>query len=305
METFHVAIASDENYAILGAMALYSLHLHLNPKAHVTAHIIDTGITRKSKKKFERIFKLSNFTLNWLTPKSENLKNLPTSSWVSAAGNMRVLLPEILPENADRVLYLDCDMIVLEDISTLWNLNINEATLFACIDSKYSKVEKCKAKNALLDNGLLIDDPYFNSGLLLIHKQKWIKNKVKQKYIDLLNEQGQMFTHLNQDTLNIILRDDWITLHPKWNVINISEYSSSFNASPAIVHYAGTNFFDPFDKHPYKKIFLHLLKKSGWFNKKEFFVWKIKNATYSVSKYVSSLNGKFGIRTILKSALSK
>ena len=54
-------------------------------------------------------------------------------SHLTAASLLRLRLPSIL-KDVDRVVYLDCDLVVLNDITTLYDTDLLDFSLAACLD---------------------------------------------------------------------------------------------------------------------------------------------------------------------------
>ena len=79
------------------------------------------------------------------------------------AASLRLLLPELLPE-LDKILYLDCDIIVRQDLTRLWNeTDLGDNYLAAVYEAAIEgQAERFRALGC---------DPvkYFNSGFLLMN----------------------------------------------------------------------------------------------------------------------------------------
>lgn len=159
----------------------------------------------------------------------------------------RMYASMILPYN--KLIYLDCDTIVLKDISELFDVDLNKSI-------------GCVADYCCYTGG----DYYFNSGVLLINSLLFEKNEVRKKCLDLLKD--KKFKFPDQDSLNIVCKNDHTQLHPKFNY-QIHEtyvsrfkfrvkikYTELFNFTPNIVHFS-------YLTKPHKSI-LSIYNKDFW-----------------------------------------
>src|SRR3546814_17560015 len=57
----------------------------------------------------------------------ESYSHFRTDGHISHASYLRIFIPEILPDSVEKVLYLDCDIAVRNDIAALWNLSLGRS----------------------------------------------------------------------------------------------------------------------------------------------------------------------------------
>lgn len=112
----------------------------------------------------------------------------------------RILIPWLLPENVDRALWLDSDIIICGDISSFYHLDLNGYCIAACEDGRYLKRADRGKDNARL--GLDTDHRYFNSGVLLMNLDL-IRKRYRQEDVCVLSEELKDRLELpDQDILN-------------------------------------------------------------------------------------------------------
>ncbi|MEZ9998871.1 glycosyltransferase family 8 protein [Vibrio lentus] len=151
--------------------------------------------------------------------------NLPSKGRFSKAMYGRLYMDRLLPEEVDKVIYLDCDIVVNKCISSLWNANIGNRILGAVPEIR------SMIKSSLMRRFNLSD--YFNSGVLLVNLNKIRLSNKFQDVIKLIESESIDFDYPDQDALNIVINDDWHKLDP---VFNYMESKISYDA--VIVHYA-------------------------------------------------------------------
>lgn len=294
MKEISIAVCFDENYALNGAMVLHSAAQNIKKGIKIKAYVIDGGVKEKTKKRFKKIAK-DNLEIIWLKPDLSIFNDLPLSPWTTKVSHARLLIPNIIPKRIKKILYLDSDMLVLDDITELWKLSLGNHVLFALQDLTYSHVHKKTNSQALIAAGMASSSPYFNSGLLFINLFNWGKNDVLSKYIEILYKMGHKFTHCNQDALNIILNDKWKPLNHYWLAANTIYQSSKEGIKKIVknkkmIHFTGTTPGLVGCKHPLKDIFYKYVFHSSWFSKREYFLWRsnlfIKDIHYSALRKV-------------------
>ena len=189
----------------------------------------------------------------------------------------RLLMDRLLPEDVERVLYLDGDTIVIGDLGPLWEKDMGGCVMGACVEPTANR----ERKKALGLEG----KPYFNSGVLLIDLKKWRETKAAEKVLDFYREKGGRLFAPDQDALNGGLAGQIRELPPKYNFYNIYWYypyrtlvkiyrpavymgEAEFRESaehPVILHYLGED--RPWRKgsrHRYGNRYEEYLGKTPW-----------------------------------------
>ncbi|AZQ41512.1 General stress protein A [Streptococcus intermedius] len=189
----------------------------------------------------------------------------------------RLFLDKLLPNDVNRVLYLDGDTIVLKDISKFYSTDLEDKVLGMCPEPTVDKTRKKFLK--------LGEYPYHNSGVLLIDLNKWREKQIGKQVIEFYRQHdGNLFAP-DQDALNGSLKLEIKTLSLNFNYFNIydtypyyilkklsfpTEFISksefeSIKKSPSIIHYLGEE--RPWRKgntHKWRGEYLHYLSTTPW-----------------------------------------
>jgi len=141
----------------------------------------------------------------------------------SAAAVYRLLLPEILPEYS-RVIYLDCDVIVRNDMAELFENTVLDGKLLGA-------VYEAPVGNQAIEREALGCDParYFNSGVLLMNLEQMREEEVSSRLMECLGDGNLQFP--DQDVLNIVCQGRVVPLPPYWNSIRtffLPQYRADF-----------------------------------------------------------------------------
>ena len=206
--------AIDNKYVRPLAVAIKSI-LNYFPKNRELEIIVgNVNISQENKNKLNEIYPIRFVNVDISRVKNIKINIVYHSSAIFA----RLLMPEIL-KNIDKALYMDCDIIVQDDITRLWDMDISNHVLAAAQD--YTILER---------DGYI----YFNSGILLMNFDLWRKKKVSKKAIKYVSKNITNFT--DQDAMNHILKGDYLRISKKWNTNPISGEIDGLK----IIHFLGS-----------------------------------------------------------------
>lgn len=152
-----------------------------------------------------------------------SLSRLPLGRHVTAAAWRRLLLPHILPDGFGRIVYLDCDTLAVQPgVEQLLALDLAGLPFAAALDMILLKdfedgplTAQFQAYRAGL--GFAPDTPYFNSGVLVIDRRRWLDRRVSERAIAFARSHAQECRFHDQSALNAAARGEWAMLSPRFN----------------------------------------------------------------------------------------
>src|SRR5262245_56041362 len=107
---------------------LASIEANLGPDRTVVAHVLDSGLRAAARLKIADSVDRRRIQIEWIPVESAQLaaaaRTLRSFDTISLASYNRLLLPGLLPATLDRVIYLDCDLVVLHDLWELWRTDV-------------------------------------------------------------------------------------------------------------------------------------------------------------------------------------
>lgn len=277
----NIVLCTDNNYIMPCGVTMISL-LENNKRVPITFHIIGMDLKEKSKEiLFTISHKYNNVSVLFHEIKKEFLESYGFSLYgvghLSIATYARLFLAEILPSRVEKVLYLDCDIIVNKDLSELWNTNIENYSV-AGVPDLY-----CMFQTQIIKTlGYREEFKYINLGVLLINLKYWRENDVIRSFISFYNEKHEILASLDeafqdQDIVNGSLYNTKLLLPIKYNVIdcyyatkqnNLFQYQNEVLEAikdPVIIHYTSGN--KPWIKtcwHSLRKEFIKYKTLSPW-----------------------------------------
>ena len=217
-----IVIAADNNYVPYVTVMLRSLIQNANPKYNYDIIVLNSNISPDNQLALKSEFSINkNMSLRFI-----NVGNLLTNRSLFVHRHFtveiyyRLLMQDIMAQY-EKVLYLDSDMVILDDISKLYNTDIGDAYVGAVVDVDFAGCYKGvdpDRKNYFAKK-LKMSDPYhyFNSGVLLMNLTQFRKNFTSTQILDLAESKDWLFP--DQDVLNVLCEDHVFYLDMSWNVM--------------------------------------------------------------------------------------
>ena len=173
----------------------------------------------------------------------------------------RLFIADMFPEY-DKGIYLDSDIVVPGDISELYNIDLGNNIIGACIDSSIQNIPEIQyySKNAI---GKDIKE-YINSGILLINLKMMREKNFSEKFLYLLNEYHFDSVAPDQDYLNAMCNGKVKFLDKAWDIMPNSAKEPFEN--PKLIHY---NLFEKpwcYDNIQYEDYFWKYAKSSEFYD---------------------------------------
>ena len=195
----NIVFASSDSYAMTCGVSLLSLLFNNKEEEVLDIYVVDNGISKENKEKLLNTALEFNRKLSFLPkPDLEKLTGVSiyTGQW-NIATFFRLFLDKLLPESCERVLYLDCDMIVRHSLHEIYNLDLGNCLCAGADDCRCNLYRK--------ELGLSNESAYINNGFLLIDLKKWREYNPSQKFLDYIHHYNGDITYMDQGVLNAIL----------------------------------------------------------------------------------------------------
>ncbi|MDA3969435.1 glycosyltransferase family 8 protein [Helicobacter ibis] len=271
---YHIVLNSDESYMKYAAVLISSIAKNSPHDNGYMIHILTNEISKEISDKMElltnSLSKYCKISIKLHHMGDKDFQGSPL--WGENQNYLayyRLKLAQVIPADIDRCLYLDVDMLVVGDISCLFEVDLGEAIAGVVLDFYRPQNKRPLAlKRQKLSYVTLDTNIYFNSGLLLVNLKQWREHKVEETCIEFLSNYESMFP--DQDALNVVIKDKTKILSPKFNYYlllpsnklvfrgknnaNINEEESVYNEALKdirIVHFIGhlkpwDSFVEPF-----------------------------------------------------------
>lgn len=233
-----IFFAADDNYVPFLAVTLYSLEQNADTDYHYDIKILNAdNISVENKFKILAEFEKDGFDIEFVdvTPFVENFSSkLHTRDYYSKTTYYRLLIPNMYPE-FDKALYLDCDIVINNSISELFNTEIGDNYVGAITDQAVSYL--CDEFKDYVENRIGVDSfrNYFNAGILVMNLKKLREINFEDKFIELISR-VKFDVAQDQDYLNVICKDHVKFIDDTWNMMPIP-VDIKRPKVPALIHY--------------------------------------------------------------------
>ena len=231
-----------------------------NTKEWITIHLLhDNTLTEANKALFIELVRkygqhICFYNMDELDlPSMEAIREWGAKARYSQAAFYRLLIGEILPLEVQRCIYLDSDILVNLDIKELWEEDLNGAPLGAILEEEIRHgLTVKKGCIAIVDDGTIDSQRYFNSGVLLIDRKAFSARKdLVKNGLELLKDHPT-YTLYDQDILNYHFASKYKRLNIRYNLFVDVERIKRYGIKKAIYHYVSKSFMvyqgDAFDR---------------------------------------------------------
>ena len=117
-----VVLAADEGFARPLAVTARSVVANFVDDRDLELFVIDMGIAPETRAQHCRIASRARGPpINWVDGRRGPPAGLPTVGWFTTAVYARLLIPDLLPDVVERVIYLDSDVVVRKSIDSLFD----------------------------------------------------------------------------------------------------------------------------------------------------------------------------------------
>jgi lipopolysaccharide biosynthesis glycosyltransferase len=164
---------------------------------------------------------------------------------LTSATLMKLLLPRHLAERYDKVLYLDADLTIHDDISSIFSLDTGATALAAVPSGRIwadrSETDRRAAEEHFRALGMTAPYRYFNTGVILIDVDKWNRDDLGGRALGFIREHPGICRLPDEDALNAVLDGRIADLSPIWGMRPLRAGLRIMHriACPVIVHHAG------------------------------------------------------------------
>ncbi len=170
---------------------------------------------------------------------------------------VKLMLAEHLAGRYDKILYLDVDTTIHDDVAAIFSLDTGEFALAAVPAGRRwaSWLKVPQAEFGVHVRALGMTEPYrfVNTGVLLIDVAKWNRTEIGPRVLDFIRRNAELCFLPDEHGLNAVLDGRQAELSPLWNMGPSVWRDSTIRdiAEPIIVHYIGGD--KPWKKFGYGK----------------------------------------------------
>lgn len=266
-----ICFACNEGYAPYAGVAICSIIENTDPDMELDFLILANGISLRTRRCILALeYGHPNVSIRFLDVSSlhDQVAYAHEDSYITVEANYRLFLLRDTFCQYERILYLDCDLIVLGNIRELMNTDLEGCCIGGIWDASLYNTALCQLP-IRVGNGISVDnylkkhlnltnkENYFNSGVLVMDIPKCREYTSAEEAIRVLGSKEFMF--YDQDALNIVFNESVKLLDTEWNYqsafdfyqiryfinmmaeqgIDPKPYQDKVREKPKLVHYIG------------------------------------------------------------------
>lgn len=145
----------------------------------------------------------------------------------------RLLIPEVLQE-FPKIIYLDCDTLVRDDLSKLYDMDLQQKTIGGVVNVPADSPHDYIAARRGLD-----PHTYVHAGVLLIDTGRYVGQDISRRCHEVFMKMEKL-TYGDQDLLNIVCENDICQLPGEWNARWPALATEKGQEPAKIMHFSGT-----------------------------------------------------------------
>lgn len=217
-----IVLAFTPNYVVPAATCIWSILDHSNPSAHYHIICLLTEPLSEDLQLLLQGLDTERLQFTFLNLKDYQL-NIYVDERYTIAASYRLLLPELLP-NFDKVIYLDCDIIVRQDLAAVFEKTDLRNNYLAAVYEAALPFQEDYLKSIGSQPG-----DYFNSGFLIMNLDLLRQDNMAPQFLEASKQQGLQFP--DQDVLNQLCKNKTVPLSPIYNGIRtyfLPQYKDDF-----------------------------------------------------------------------------
>ncbi len=228
-----IFFAADDKYTKFMMVTMKSIIENMSKKNQYKMYVLNIDISEENQAMVKRM-ETSNCKIIFVDV-TEELKKIEKKislrDYYTATTYYRVFIANMFPEY-DKVLYVDSDTIIRDDIANLYHYDLGKNYIGAVRDQL---VVQTDIYGDYVEKVLgLSRGAYFNAGVVLINCEQFRKKNLLKQFIELLGTYTFVVAQ-DQDYLNILCKDNVLWLDPRWNTQMIGAVPSEDNAK--LIHY--------------------------------------------------------------------
>ena len=275
-----IVLATDDNFVQHCSVVINST---LSNNEDVEFYILTEGLSEENEHYLINLAEKKGGKLTIKKVPSSIVQRFPmpalASGHISIATYYRLFVSSLLPETIDRIIYMDCDIVVRGSLKELWETPLENFALGAV----YQDLEWSDYNMSWERLWIPREEGYFNAGVLLMNLRYLRETHFEENAIDFINKNYKRIISHDQDVLNALLFKKTKPISPKWNYLSLflskqlknkhfpekfSQKYSELNSgsfSPTVVHFVSTpKPWKPGCKNPYKSEYYNNLDQEKW-----------------------------------------
>lgn len=202
----------DDNYRRYCGVMLTSLFEN-NKGEDIKIHILGDGLSEETQRVLSAIVEEKyGAALAFYDVKNITVSLPETNAHISVATYYRLFMASLLPDSLHKVLYLDCDLLVLGSLRDYWNTDISRFAV-GVVEDMWA-FDRDRGKRL----GYPSEHSSFNAGVMLVNLDYWRNIGFEKQAIGFIQDKFELINDADQDVLNGLLHNQKLFVPCRYNL---------------------------------------------------------------------------------------
>ena len=242
----NILVTLNKSYIKPLCVMLHSL-LRSNPDTDFDVYVMNKTFDDEDYKYIDYVLNNEKITLHDIKVDDSALKGAPVTDRYPLEMYYRIFAARFLPEELDKILYLDPDLVVIKNIESLYNTDLGDS-FFAAASHVGKSLQKINEIRLQMDT----KGPYINSGVMLMNLRLLRQYQNFDEVFEYIDKNKNILMLPDQDIISAVYPDKIISLDPY--IYNMTERMmlkpksikndvdlNWVEQNSAIIHYCGRN----------------------------------------------------------------
>ncbi|WP_158626080.1 glycosyltransferase family 8 protein [Arsenicitalea aurantiaca] len=258
----HIALTFDDNFWAPAFAVMRSVCITSREPKSLVFHLCHDRLSVEHRRDLDAIAtefgaQLEHYPLESHGQFNALCRGLPVHPRLHTVMYARLLLDHIVPAEVQRIVYLDCDTMVLEPIEDLFDTELHGMPVAAVPDPM--RLLHMLGRDMRDKAGIFAStDRYFNSGVMLIDRAGLARADVPARLSEFRARGIIEKLYYDQDMLNLIFRERWHALDWRYNVMDPRHAHQTMGVK--ILHFTGHNRpWNLFSTAAFARLYRHVM----------------------------------------------
>ena len=232
-----IFFATDDNYVPYLGVTIKSLIENSSDEKKYCIYVLNEGLKKENKKQIKELAtKNVHIKFKNITRKIEKIRKKLADQlrdYYSLSIYYRIFIATMFPK-LKKAIYLDCDIILLDDIANFYNKDLQNNLVGAIVDEVVCSNPEFVS---YVENAVGINhNRYFNSGVLLMNLEEMRNQEIEKRFAYYLNNYPFSSLCPDQDYLNFLCKDQVLYIEKGWDKMTVPD--DSFDEKDLhLIHY--------------------------------------------------------------------
>ena len=244
-----ICFICNDSYANLVMTTLMSLKINKYPDTIYDIHILGSQVSERNIQRL-LFFNSQDMHITYHAVENKYQKNNSSVPYITTF--LKFDIVNLLTEY-DKVLYLDCDLLVLNDLSCLFKTDLEN--VYAAVVANYTM-------DGFDEEPKRLSLPhYFNAGVMLLNLKKMRSDNIFEKLIQTFKKNIAQYKFGEQDVFNCVFNQEIILLDPKYNFLSAAGNDAFVKSKIQEYYHLSDSELDSLCKYP---VILHFAGQKVW-----------------------------------------